>query len=87
MPGGYEVRSSATYSAAPNIYKEESLLPWWTWLLALILLMFTVFMVIMCCIRYVQTINIRPLDKLVLAWPKTLGATRLTSLDQQKSNM
>jgi len=52
VTGAYNVRSSATYSAAPDIYTDESILPWWTWLVALILVMFSVFMVIMCCLRY-----------------------------------
>ena len=87
FPGGYEVRSSATYSIVPNIYKEESILPWWTWLVALILVMFSVFMVIMCCLRYVLTLNKRTLDTLVLAALKNLEGTHPNWLAQRKSRM
>ena len=72
---GYEVRSSATYSAVPDIYREESLLPWWTWLVALIFVMFSVFMVIMCCLRYVSPLKIKAADTFVLAILKSLGGT------------
>ena len=71
--GAYNVRSSATYSAAPDIYTDESILPWWTWLVALILVMFSVFMVIMCCLRFILMIlKLLPLVLIALALMMTL---------------